>query len=257
MDYSPIIAQVWTVVLWLLPLVVLAAILKSPHVKGLLGEGFVRRRLRRRLDPTRYHSLHDVTLATPDGTTQIDHVVVSPFGIFVVETKNMQGWIFGDPQQARWTQTIYRRRVRFQNPLRQNHKHVKALQAVLAVPPETIHSVVAFVGAGTFKTPMPANVTAGGGFIDYITAFRTPVLTEEDIREVLQRLQAERLAPGAATRRAHVQQLGSRADPQAQRHCPKCGSPLVLRTAKTGPKAGERFWGCSTFPKCRVRQPLG
>jgi restriction system protein len=257
MDYSPIIAQVWTVVLWLLPLVVLAAILKSPGVKGLLGERFVRRRLRRRLDPARYHSLHDLTLATPDGTTQIDHVVVSPFGIFVLETKNMQGWIFGDPNQARWTQTIYRRRVRFQNPLRQNHKHVKALQAALAVPPETIHSVVAFVGTATFKTPMPANVTAGGGFIDYIRSFRTPVLTEEDIREVLQRLQAKRLTPSTAARRAHVQQLARRADPQAERRCPKCGSPLVLRTAKTGAKAGERFWGCSTFPKCRVRQPLG
>lgn len=33
--------------------------------------------------------------------------------------------------------------------------------------------------------------------------------------------------------------------------CPKCGVPMVLRTAKRGDKAGEQFWGCSKYPKCR------
>lgn len=33
--------------------------------------------------------------------------------------------------------------------------------------------------------------------------------------------------------------------------CPKCGSPMVRRTAKAGANAGRTFWGCSTFPACR------
>ena len=65
------------------------------------------------------------------------------------------------------------------------------------------------------------------------------------------------LKPGAATNRAHVRSLETRADPLAQRRCPKCGSALILRTVKKGPRAGDRFWGCSTYPRCRVMQPLG
>lgn len=68
-----------------------------------------------------YVRFHDVMLPTPDGTTQIDHVFVSRFGVFVVETKNMAGWIFGSERGRRWTQVLPGgRKTSFQNPLRQN-----------------------------------------------------------------------------------------------------------------------------------------
>jgi hypothetical protein len=141
--------------------------------------------------------------------------------------------------------------------LLQNYKHVKALQALLDVPPETIHSVVTFVGGSTFKTPMPENVTQGGRFIGYIKSFRDPVFSETAVEAILRRIAGGRLKPGSATNRAHVRSLRTRADPLAERRCPKCGSALVLRTVKKGPKAGDRFWGCSTYPQCRVMQALG
>ena len=37
----------------------------------------------------------------------------------------------------------------------------------------------------------------------------------------------------------------------ARPRCPRCGSEMVLRRARTGPKAGREFWGCPAFPKCR------
>ena len=37
--------------------------------------------------------------------------------------------------------------------------------------------------------------------------------------------------------------------------CPHCGAKMVLRTAKKGQNAGEKFWGCSAFPKCRTTKP--
>jgi len=37
--------------------------------------------------------------------------------------------------------------------------------------------------------------------------------------------------------------------------CPLCGSPMVLRTAKQGKRAGQRFWSCSRFPDCRGARP--
>lgn len=256
MDPSPIVNEILKAFGSVLPIIIVIGLFKTPWAKGFFGELLVKFIAWLRLDKHTYRRVHDLTLPTPDGSTQIDHVFVSRFGIFVLETKNMRGWIFGGAEQAQWTQTLYRRTFRFQNPLRQNFKHVKALEAALRVPPETLHSVVTFVGGSNFKTTMPANVTQGAGFVAYIKSFRQPVFTAGEVEELLRRMASARLEPGFATHREHVQNLGSRADPNAERRCPRCGSPMVLRTVKAGARAGERFWGCSTFPKCRAIQNL-
>lgn len=246
----------WPLLLIALMLALLTGLLKTPWVKGHLGEGLMRVFMHFLLPRQHYHALHNVTLPTRDGTTQIDHVVISRFGVFVLETKNMRGWIFGSEQQAQWTQAVYRRRYTFQNPLRQNYKHVQAVQAVLELPDEHLHSIVNFIGNSTFKTPLPRNVTHGTGFIALIKACTTPVLDHTQIATALERLQRARLAPGLATQQQHVRHLQQRHDPDAQRLCPRCGSPLVVRTVAKGNKAGQTFWGCSTFPKCRTLQKL-
>jgi hypothetical protein len=239
---------------WLIPILLAIAVLKTPWFKGLCGEALVKLAARLRLPAETYHAIHNVTLPTPDGTTQIDHVFVSRFGIFVVETKNMRGWIFGGEHQAQWTQTIFRESFNFQNPLRQNYKHVKALEVLLDVPPGAIHSVIVFAGESVFKTPMPANVTKGGGYITYIKTFRDPILSESQVQRALTQIQAGRLEPSRETHRQHVQQLKSRADPSAKRKCPRCGSRMVLRTAKRGGGTGTQFWGCSAYPRCKAVQ---
>jgi restriction system protein len=58
-----------------------------------------------------YVDLNNVTLEAANGTTQIDHVIVSRFGIFVVETKNLSGSIFGDMVGKTWTQTLPGKRL--------------------------------------------------------------------------------------------------------------------------------------------------
>ena len=70
-----------------------------------------------------YHLLNHVTLRLEDRTTQIDHVLVSHFGLFVIKTRDYKGWIFADPRDRYWTQVLYRAKFRFQNPLHQNHRH--------------------------------------------------------------------------------------------------------------------------------------
>ncbi|MEO5913818.1 MAG: nuclease-related domain-containing protein [Luteolibacter sp.] len=85
-----------------LVLLVAVKLLGSPAFKGWLGEMMVIRFGLRKLDPALYQTFHDLYLPRPDGqgSTQIDHVVVSPFGIFVIETKNYRGWIFGSENAA-------------------------------------------------------------------------------------------------------------------------------------------------------------
>lgn len=251
MDYSPIISvafKFW----WVIPAIFVVALFKSPWAKGYFGELAVRISAKLRLDGDIYRAIHNVTLPTPDGTTQIDHIFVSRFGIFVVETKNMRGWIFGGEKQSQWTQKIYKNSYKFQNPIRQNYKHVKSLESALNVESENIHSIIAFVGDCTLKTPMPPNVCRGGKFLSYIKSHTDQVFSPEEVERLVAQIESGRLTPSFATHRQHVAGLKARNDPNASINCPKCGSPMELRTAKKGERAGEQFWGCSAYPKCRT-----
>ncbi|NTZ96895.1 NERD domain-containing protein [Pseudomonas koreensis] len=238
MDLSHIITRAWEAFHWFIPPILLIGLLNSRWGKGHTGELRLRLFARWHLDKQTYRRMHNVTLNTIDGTTQIDHVFISPYGIFVVETKNISGWIFGSEKQSQWTQRLYQKTFKFQNPLRQNYKHLKALEVALGVVTEYLHSVIVFVGASSFKTDMPANVTQGKGFIRYIKSFKQPVFTEAEVDALVQTLRTGRLSPSLATQRAHLQNLKRRNDPTAERKCPKCGSALLIRTVKLGPNAG-------------------
>jgi predicted RNA-binding Zn-ribbon protein involved in translation (DUF1610 family) len=195
-----------------------------------------------------------VTLPTEDGSTQIDHIIVSVFGVFVVETKNMKGWIFGNPRQRLWTQRVYKHSSKFQNPLHQNYKHVKTLESLLGLNERQVHSVIVFVGDSTFKTEMPENVTYGGGYAKYIKSKLTPVLTAAQVIEVVNIIEQRRLSPSFKTNREHVKHvknITSEEDKERTPHCPKCGASMILREARKSQNVGKKFWACSTFPICR------
>ncbi|MGL1260076.1 nuclease-related domain-containing protein, partial [Vibrio parahaemolyticus] len=170
-----VLAQVW----YLVPLLLIVSVFKSRWLKGVFGE-FLVNRLLSKLPESDYTLIKDVTLPTSDGTTQVDHIVVSKYGIFVVETKNMKGWIFGSVRQKQWTQKIYRHSSKFQNPLHQNYKHIKALETLLGCSEEHLHSVIVFIGDSTFKTEMPPNVTYARGSIRYIQQFNDVVFSDND-----------------------------------------------------------------------------
>ena len=193
-----------------------------------------------------------MTLPTEDGTTQIDHIIVSRYGVFVVETKNMKGWIFGNPDQKTWTQKIYKHSTNFQNPLHQNYKHLKSLESLLGLNDQQVHSLVVFVGDSTFKTEMPKNVTYGWGYVRYIKSKKQLVLSEAGVDVIVNKIGAGMLTPSFKTNREHVKHVKNIVnEKKKETTCPKCGSPMVLRETKNGPNAGKQFWGCSKFPKCK------
>lgn len=82
--------------------------ISSPQFKEKLGELVIRAQAKKYLK-AEYILLNDCTLPdSQNGTTQIDHILLSPYGIFIIETKNYQGWIFGGERQKSWTQKIYK-----------------------------------------------------------------------------------------------------------------------------------------------------
>ncbi len=281
MDFTPLIAALLAQLWYVIPLLLLMTIVKTPWFKGMVGEWLITLSIRLFLDKREYHLLNNVTLPLEQGTTQIDHVIVSRFGVFVIETKNMKGWIFGDPKHKRWTQQLYRRRHGFQNPLHQNYLHVMTLKTLLGLADHQLHSIVYFIGDCTFKTPMPDNVMRRG-LVSHIKRQITPVLTPTEVIQVVETIQQGRLAANWQTHKQHVAQLKARhsdvphpplsvvvaampvinqvvnATPTITESltkpnplCPRCGNLMVLRTAKHGDNRGNQFWGCSGYPKCR------
>lgn len=226
---------------------------RLPRIKGWVGEKKVRSAAQRGLDKQLYLALHDVILPTTNGgTTQVDHIFVSRYGVFVVETKNYSGWIFGNETQRLWTQVIFKTSHSFQNPLHQNYKHIKTLEEVFHIPAEVLHSVVVFVGGCTFKTTMPPQVQYYENYIKYIKSKTQVCLSDEQVNTFFKALELGQLKPSRSNRKAHVNYVQTRIKTAGQKNCSKCGSKMVLRTAKTG----NQFWGCSKYPKCHETQNL-
>jgi len=250
--------QYWWLILLIIGLKFLE--LFVPKIKGRIGEGVVNLAAKLRLDPKIYRLIKDVTVPTKTGTTQIDHVVVSKFGLFVIETKNYKGWIYADAKDAKWTQVNFKQKHRFQNPLRQNYAHICALSELLDLPKEKIIGMVCFMGDAKFKTPVPEGVFLEGRYVNHILSFKTPVFSESEVADLIQRIESGRLERGFKTNRSHVKQLDARLSPSkngsavnnsAEKSCPACGAEMVLRTAKKGSNTGNQFWGCSKYPACK------
>lgn len=192
---SMLISQLWWLLLILLGLSLLRVFL--PDLKGKIGEWTVQRQAKQHLDE-RYILLNDLTLPDQDGgTTQIDHVLLSPFGVFVIESKNYKGWIFGSARQKMWTQKIYKKSYQFQNPLHQNYKHTQVLSHLLAdlLEPEHLHSLVVFMPGCEFKTEMPKQVFQGAGWVNYVQELRTEVISAMRLKRLQLRLEKEVLDP--------------------------------------------------------------
>ena len=241
---------------YLIPIFIFAVIIKSAWFKGILGEWQVNLLIKYFLDKNDYHLIKNVTLPTDDGTTQIDHIIVSKYGIFVVETKNMKGWIFGAENQKQWTQQIFKHKSKFQNPLHQNYKHVRTLEDLLLIGSNaknnSIFSVIIFIGDSTFKTKMPENVRFARGGIKYIKSRTDIVFNAQEVASVIEEIESGRLKRSIKTNRQHIKHVKEIIEEKSDaKSCSKCGAEMVLRKAAKGKNVGNEFWGCSGFPKCR------
>lgn len=230
--------------------IILIIILKLPTVKGFIGEKAAQMILNK-LNRLEYHTLNDLLVPDPNGkTTQIDHVVVSKYGIFVIETKNYTGWITGTENSPYWTQTIYKRKEKLYNPLWQNKGHVNALKALL---PEFENAryipIVAFSGRATLKVNVNSEVIYLSNLNKTIRKYKQPVLTHSDVISIIKKLSNNNLQD-KTTRKEHVKTLQNENHNRNQkiRHnvCPSCNGKLVERSGKYG-----KFTGCSNYPKCK------
>ena len=194
-----------------------------------------------------YHHFRKIIIPTGRGTTEIDHLIVSKFGIFVVELKDRSGWIFANARDAYWTAVHFEKKFRFQNPLRQNYGHVKALEDLLAVNRRVLHPIVVFRGPVEFMTPIPEGVLCHQ-YKSWVAARQQVVLEDAAVAAIVATLESKRVRGWFAGLR-HAESVRERYSSDTT--CPKCGGDLLLRTQRKGPQSGSQFLGCSNYPACK------
>jgi len=224
--------------------------------KGWTGEVQTKLTQKLFLDSKEYHVFNNIIIQEGSGSTQIDHIIVSKYGVFVVETKNMDGWIYGSGNDDRWTQVIFKKKARFQNPLRQNYRHTKSLSEFLGINHDKMHSLVIFWGKCEFKTQMPENVICRGyrGDTKYIKSKTNVLLTDDEVNEICNQLQTLKAHTPLLSGWRHVNSLKKRYGNSIV--CPKCGGNLLERTVQKGRGAGDKFIGCENYPRCRYTKAL-
>ncbi len=154
--------------------------------------------------------LNNVTLEMGAETTQIDHLIVADTGIFVVETKHYKGWIFGNRDGARWTQVIYRYKSTFQNPIRQNYGHVKAVQALFTLPDKAFFSLVVFTGEAELKSDFGPSVMKLPGLIPYLANQQTVLFDERKMAYIVGRIEMRRKRRSLETDEYHLNSVRRR-----------------------------------------------
>ena len=209
----------------------------------------------------RGRTLKNLYLPKDDGgTSEIDLVYITQCGIFVIESKNYSGWIFGDEKSSYWTSMLpNKQKNRFYNPILQNMTHMRWLSKYLgddekAVP---MFSLIVFSERCELK-----KISYEKDHLlvikrdDLIAAIRNTmkvrpaVMTEEEVEKIFRQLSPLTHAD-AETKASHIEEIKKK-----ETICPWCGSELVLRTARKGQSAGNQFWGCSGYPKCRYTRPI-
>lgn len=240
-------------ILFLLIVAVFFLIFKrnSANIKGAVGETKVNATLYAL--GAEYIPLHDVLIRNSKGTaSQIDQIVLSEYGIFVIETKHYKGWIFGNEKAENWMQVIFKEKHTFRNPVKQNWSHVYALKNILVdFPQATYYPIVVFAGDATLKSiDSSVPVIYRHELNDTIRAASTKkCFSADDVLRIKALLESKAITEKDA-KRQHVQtiqqDITERRLKMENLICPKCGGELKLRYGRNG-----KFYGCANYPRCR------
>ena len=157
-----------------------------------------------------FHLFNNVTLTTANGTTPIDHILIIPSGIFVIETKHYSHWIFGTPEQKEWTQVHFKMKNRFLNPLKQNQGHINALKKLFKLPDDNFHNVVVFTGGAEFKTDPGPWVIQLFELPGFLSRDWPVVLDEKKMTYIVGRIEMKRLPRSIQTDEYHINYVQSK-----------------------------------------------
>lgn len=209
------------------------------------------------LDCEDYRVYNDLLIRNGNYTTQVDHIVISRYGVFVLETKNVHGKVYGGGNAEFWKQylpdTGYKRygftqAHQLRNPIWQNDGHIKTLRKLVFGNNVPIYGIVVFPSDTEINVTVSQPVLNMYNVVPYIKQYRENVLSSEQMDYYRRRL-LEVITTSESDRKEHLDNVyrnkERRDSTVARGKCPRCGGNLVLRNGKYG-----QFYGCSNYPRC-------
>lgn len=198
--------------------------------------------------PDEYIVLNNLFFENNGHSTQIDHIIASPYGVFVIESKGYKGWITGGENSEYWTQTIFNSKYKFYNPIRQNIGHVRFLRHLLGTV--MFIPIVVFDNSANIKAHVESIVVNICNLNNSILQYKTPVLSKEAVDTIVQTIRLTSKIANKGVLQQHIANVKTRQYQTdnliKQGICPQCGGNLILRQGKYG-----SFYGCSNYPKCK------
>lgn len=209
------------------------------------------------LECEEYQVFNDLLLRNGNYTTQIDHIILSRYGVFVIETKNVHGKVYGSGNAEFWKQYLpdwgYKRygttqEHQLRNPIWQNAGHIKTLRKLVFDNDIPIYGIVVFPYDTGLYVTAEQPVMKMWQVVPYIKRFRNKVLSAEQVGFYRRRI-LEVISTAESDRKQHLDNVNRNKERRdvavASGKCPRCGGNLVLRNGKYG-----QFYGCSNYPRC-------
>lgn len=210
-------------------------------IVGKAGEHYVKQELKK-LPKNKYLILNDIMIKDNNSTHQIDHIVVSEYGIFVIETKQWNGYITGNEYDKKWRQN---NKYYINNPIHQNYGHVKALENLLHLDNNKFIPIICIPSTAKIKIKSKSHVLRLYELNETILSYKVPILDNyNELYKIINDLNIVE----KEKRNEHikkVKKIKKEKEINQKNICPKCGGNLVKRNGKYG-----EFIGCSNYPRC-------
>ena len=211
------------------------------QIVGWFGEHWTRQALKK-LPKDKYKIINDVFILVNGSTHQIDHVVISPYGIFSIETKQYNGFIVGNKYDKNWIRYAGKKKYYYSNPIRQNYGHVKSLSELLNIDESKIYNVVCIPSKARLKIQHDGELVRYDTIVDKILSYKNIAI--DNIDEVVDIINKNNITD-KNIKKEHIKNIRENIIDKDPNKCPKCGGQLVEREGKYG-----KFLGCSNYPKC-------
>ncbi|MGN0771741.1 MAG: NERD domain-containing protein [Christensenellales bacterium] len=240
-------------VLFIVAVVIIAMIapIYRAKKKGKEGEKIIANILGKNIPDKQYVINNFIFKDISGKSRQIDHIYINQYGIWVIETKNYSGTIYGTEDKREWTQ-VYdygQKNFKFYNPVKQNFTHIYCLSKLLGVK-NIFHNVVVFIGNADLSKITSKYVYNKFDIVNIKTQQSNIHLTNEQMKVYYNNL-IQIKSNSNLSEREHIKNIKKMQDRLAVGICPRCGGKLVVRKGKYG-----EFYGCSNYPKCKFTKEI-
>ena len=248
-NHALLTSPIYWILIVLSAIIIFLCVKYGSIITGWFGEHWTRESLNK-LDKNEYIILNDIMILVNNKTHQIDHIVLSKYGIFVIETKQYNGYITGDKYDNKWVRHLKNnQQVYYTNPIRQNYGHVKAICELLDISEDKVFNIVCITSKNVkLNIKHDGELTRGYDINEKIMSFNDEII--DNVFELKDKIVINNIVD-KDKRKEHIERINETKKEYDNNICPKCGGNLIERTSKYG-----KFIGCSNYPKCKYARKV-